>query len=228
MIPIRDTAPCHSTPIITYSLIGICSFIFIMMLLIPDALSHQWITQFGMVSLRYSNGLSGYMGYPFDGYLSFITHLFLHANWQHILINMWFLWIFADTIEDSMGHISFSIFYIICGVLSALFQWYATPHLAVPLVGASGAIAGVLGAYFYTHPMARVIVWFPPLFVFHIPAIAFLGGWVILQLNDATTAALFGETANTAWWAHLGGFIAGGFLHPLFLKSTKLNEETIE
>ncbi len=172
-----------------------------------------------MVPIRYTNP---YYGLPFDGYLSFLTSLFLHGNWPHLIMNMWFLWIFGDNVEDRMGRLPFLIFYLVCGLLATFLQWLFDPNLAIPVVGASGAIAGVLAAYFFLYPLERVVVWVPILFlpiVIHVPAIAFLGLWVLIQLHSATTAMLFGGVAvDVAWWAHLGGFITGSVLYRLFLR----------
>ena len=215
MIPIRDTAPCNSTPYITWFIMAICIGVFIGMKLMPDQLAISLLNKYGMVPARYS-GVS--VNLPFDGYLSFITNLFLHATWIHLVVNMWFMWIFADNIEDRMGHFPFLLFYLICGVFATLLQWYFDPTLDIPVIGASGAIAAVLAAYFFLYPLERVVVFFPPL-LFHVPAIAFLGLWVLLQLHNATTAIIFEDTPITvAWWAHLGGFLTGGALYRLFIK----------
>ncbi|MGZ8919218.1 MAG: rhomboid family intramembrane serine protease, partial [Methylobacter sp.] len=162
MIPIRDTAPCNSKPFVTWGLIAICVIIFVVMQLIPLQLSYRLVNLYGMVPVRYSNpqwAVSS--GMPYDGYLSFLTSLFLHGNWPHLIINMWFLWIFADSVEDRMGHLRFLIFYLVCGLLATILQWYFDPTLAIPVVGASGAIAGVLAAYFFLYPLERVVVWVP-------------------------------------------------------------------
>ena len=189
------------------------------MQLMPDQLSLRLINLYGMVPIRYTNP---YYGLPFDGYLSFLTSLFLHGNWPHLIMNMWFLWIFGDNVEDRMGRLPFLMFYLICGLLATFLQWFFDPMLTIPVVGASGAIAGVLAAYFFLYPLERVVVWVPILFlpiVVHVPAIAFLGLWVLIQLHSATTAMLFEGTAvDVAWWAHLGGFIAGSVLYRLFLR----------
>jgi membrane associated rhomboid family serine protease len=138
-------------------------------------------------------------------------------------MNMWFLWIFGDNVEDRMGRLPFLMFYLICGLLATFLQWIFDPNLAIPVVGASGAIAGILAAYFFLYPLERVVVWIPILFlpiVIHVPAIAFLGLWVMVQLHSATTSVLFDDVAaaDVAWWAHLGGFIAGSILYRLFLR----------
>jgi len=162
------------------------------------------------------------MGYPVDYYLSFVSNLFLHGGWWHLIMNMWFLWIFADNIEDRMGHGRFIVFYLLCGFIATAVQWFYTPQLVVPVVGASGAIAGVLGAYFFLYPYAKIVLWIPilflPIFV-EVPAIAFIGVWVIFQMSKATTAILFYEGASdVALWAHLGGFVAGFLLFRYFLR----------
>jgi len=141
---------------------------------------------------------------------------------------MVFMWIFADNIEDLMGHKRFLVFYLLCGLLATSAQWYFSQNLVVPVVGASGAIAGVLGAYFFRFPYARVVILVPILFFplfFEIPAIAFLGLWVIMQLQEVSTAAMFGTASGSAWWAHIGGFAVGALLHPLFLDKVKEVEE---
>ena len=230
MIPIRDTAPCNTTPIVTWTIMAICIAIFLLMQFLPEETQRQIVYLYGMVPIRYSNPQWAYsFGLPPDGYLSFLTSLFLHGGWGHIIMNMLFMWIFADNIEDIMGHYRFLAFYIICGLLATYIQWRFDPTMTIPVVGASGAVAGVLGAYFFQFPYARVIIMIPiiffPLF-FEIPAIAFLGVWVILQLHKATTAALFSDViVDVAWWAHLGGFLAGAFLHPLFLKHKQIIDQ---
>jgi membrane associated rhomboid family serine protease len=139
-------------------------------------------------------------------------------------MNMWFLYIFGDNIEDLMGRPRFLVFYLLCGLLATVLQWYFDPTLTVPVVGASGAIAGVLGAYFFLYPMERVVLWVPILIIpviVQVPAIAFLGLWIMLQLHDATQSMIFGGAAGVAWWAHLGGFIAGAALYRFFIKEPK-------
>lgn len=225
MIPIRDTAPCYHKPLVTWGLIAICSCIFIVMqLAMPVELSTRLINQYGMIPLRYANpSWATEQGLPFDYYLSFLSNLFLHANWGHLLINVWFLWVFAGGIEDRMGRLPFLIFYLLCGIFASLIQWYSNPIVDIPVVGASGAIAGILAAYFFIYPLERVVLWLPPFFLIHVPAIMFLGIWVIIQLNDATTSVA--GTGDVAWWAHLGGFIGGSILYRLFIKEPLLETE---
>ena len=223
MIPIRDTAPCYSTPYVTWALMFICISLFLLLEISHDQIHHYVIYIFGMVPARYTNPEWAIaMGYPVDYHLSFITNLFLHGGWLHLIMNMWFLWIFADNIEDRMGHGRFIVFYLICGFIASTIQWLYTPELVVPVVGASGAIAGVLGAYFFLYPYAKIVLWIPILFLpifIEVPAIAFIGIWVIFQMSKATTAIMFYEGASdVALWAHLGGFIAGFLLFRFFLR----------
>lgn len=222
MIPIRDSIPCNTTPYVTWGIMAICIGVYLLMLLMPDSMAQHFLYRYGMVPLRYTNPTwSQHFGLPPDYYFSFLSSLFLHGGWLHLLVNMMFMWIFADNIEDLMGHKRFAAFYLICGLLATYAQWYFSQNLIVPVVGASGAIAGVLGAYFFRFPYARVVIMVPILFFpffFEIPAIAFLGLWVILQLQELTTASLFpGMGGNSAWYAHLGGFVVGALIHPLFI-----------
>ncbi len=186
----------------------------------------QIIYQFGMVPIRYTNPQwSLAFGLPPDYCLSFLTSLFLHGGWFHLLLNVWFMYIFANHIEDRMGHVKFLFFYLICGLLATYLQWYFEPELVIPVVGASGAIAGVLGAYFVMSPFARVVIWVPLFFLpifFQVPAIAFLGFWVIIQIQNATSTVLFENVATgVAWWSHLGGFIMGVILHRFFISDSQ-------
>ena len=213
MIPIRDNIPSHSKPYVTWALMAINTLIFLVTLILPEASIRNIMFLYGMVSYRYSHPEWAYeTGFPDDAYLSFLTNMFLHGGWFHLIMNMIFMWIFADNIEDRFGHGRFLIFYLFCGILASISQFYFMPELVVPVVGASGAIAGVMGAYFMLYPYARIVLWVPffiPIF-FEIPAIAFLGLWVIIQLHEATTSIVAEPSfINVAWWAHIGGFIAG-------------------
>ncbi len=229
MIPIRDTAPCYSKPLVTWGIMAVCIVVFVAMYFMPDAQSLRLINLYGMVPVRYSHGWANYNGMPFDGYLSFVTNLFLHASWWHLTMNMWFMWIFADNVEDRMGRLPFLIFYLVCGLFATILQWYFDPKLTIPVVGASGAIAGVLAAYFFLYPLERVVVWVPLFFlpiVIHVPAIAFLGLWIMFQLHNATTSIIFDNVpVDVAWWAHLGGFIAGSLLYRFFVRKEAYQEK---
>jgi len=143
----------------------------------------------------------------------FITSMFLHGGWFHLIGNMWYLWIFGDSVEDKMGRGRFVLFYLLCGLGAAIGQVSAAPASTVPIIGASGAIAGILGGYFLLFPQSRVLTLIP-LFIFitmvEIPAVLFLGFWFVIQfLNGTVTGA---DSGGVAWWAHVGGFATGMFL----------------
>jgi membrane associated rhomboid family serine protease len=171
------------------------------------------IYHFGVVPLRFDHILAAWPASSLTGlFLPILTSMFLHASWLHLIGNMWFLWIFGDNIEDYLGHFSYLLFYLVCGVAAAITHILLNAGSRLPSVGASGAIAGVMGAYFVLYPKARVMMWFPPIFFFHLPAWLVLGYWFFMQfLSGAATS--IAETSQTnggiAFWAHVGGFVAG-------------------
>jgi membrane associated rhomboid family serine protease len=211
MIPIRDDQPRFSTPYVTYFLIGLNLFIFFFeAALAPDSLE-ALIRQFGLIPVHVTRLLAAPVN-PLVALLPILTSMFLHGSWLHVLGNMWFLWIFGDNIEDYLGHFKYLVFYLLSGVVAALAQIALTPNSRVPTVGASGAIAGVLGAYFILYPRARVLNWFPPVFFFHLPAWVMLGYWFLVQfLSGAATSVAYSSNTQggIAFWAHVGGFVAG-------------------
>jgi len=145
--------------------------------------------------------------------------MFLHAGWMHVLGNMWFLYIFGDNIEDYLGHFTYLVFYVLCGLFAMATQVAMYPHSNLPTVGASGAIAGVLGAYFISYPRARVLTWFF-VFVFYVPAWIMLGYWFVLQFMAGAVTLSVARTGKdvggVAVWAHVGGFVAGLIMIKLF------------
>jgi membrane associated rhomboid family serine protease len=149
--------------------------------------------------------------------------MFLHGGWLHVIGNMWMLWIFGDNVEDRMGPLRFIAFYLICGVIAAVVHVATNSGSQFPTVGASGALAGVLGAYFLMFPASRVIVLLPVLFIplfFELPAVIYLGLWFMIQFLSGTASVAAGSEAaagGIAWWAHIGGFLAGILLYRLFL-----------
>jgi membrane associated rhomboid family serine protease len=156
------------------------------------------------------------------------TSMFLHGSWMHLLGNMWFLWIFGNNIEDAMGRFRFVIFYLLCGLAAALAQVFMNPHSVVPMVGASGAISGVMGAYLILYPRVRVFVMVPIGFILQsiaLPAWTMLLYWLALQLISGVADA-GRETGGVAFWAHVGGFVAGIVLVKLFARSDYLAEHT--
>ena len=201
-------------PLVTRALILINALVFCYELALPDKSLEGLFYLFGIVPARFTEpGWAAAAGFPAGGYWVFLTHQFLHGGWLHILSNMWALWIFGDKVEDALGRLRYGVFYLVCGVLAGLTQTLAEPHLHVPLLGASGAIAGVLGAYFLLYPKARVVVPVPLFFVprfLEVPAVLYLGLWFVSQLFNGTLALASPEDAGgIAFWAHVGGFAAG-------------------
>lgn len=221
MIPYRDDIPCEHPAVITWTLIAVNSVIFLYMIWLPYEGLNSLYYQYGLVPIRYTQPEWAHLaGFPTDYYFSFLSSLFLHASWTHILLNMWMLWIFGDNIEDRMGPARFLMFFLICGVAAGATHMLSNSTSPIATVGASGAIAGVLGAYYLLFPFARIVIWIPltPIF-FPIPAIAFLGFWVIIQIGAATAPASGQDYADVAWWGHLGGFFAGLAIYRFFLRS---------
>jgi hypothetical protein len=216
MIPLRDDKPSFSTPFINYFLIGLNLLVYLWELAVgmnsPFALN-AFVTQFGIVPQHTIAVLSGHSyDNPATAILPFFTSMFLHSGFWHVALNMLCLWIFGDNVEDYLGHFRYLLFYLGNGMIAAAAQILLNPNSAAPMVGASGAIAGVMGAYFILYPRARVLVWFPPIFFFYIPAWLMLGGWFLIQfLNGAANsiAAKSESMGGIAFWAHVGGFVAG-------------------
>jgi len=224
MIPVKNNIPLHTRPYITWALIFSNTAIFTVMFVLPVQVNNYVLYLYGMVAARYSfPEWALKSGFPDDSYFSFFSSMFLHGDVVHLLINLVFLWIFAGNIEERMGRFRFSFFYVLCGLVAAFLQYYFNPSSTLPMVGASGAIAGILGAFFLLYPYARIKLWVPLFFLpifFEIPAIAFLGLWVMYQIYEATFGLVTQEPtlSTVAWWTHLGGFIAGLLLHTFFLK----------
>jgi membrane associated rhomboid family serine protease len=223
MFPLRDSVPTRSVPVVTRTLILINVLVFFIELALPQEALEQVFYLFGIVSARFTHpDWAASVGFPVDTYWPLLTHQFLHGGWLHIISNMWTLWIFGDNVEDRMGPVRFGMFYLLCGVLAGLTQLLSSPHSTMPSVGASGAIAGVLGAYFLLFPTARLVVMIPILFFpffFEIPAVLYLGVWFLSQLFSGTLALASPErVGGIAWWAHIGGFAGGMLLFRLFVR----------
>jgi membrane associated rhomboid family serine protease len=218
MIPLSDDNPSELHPVVTVNVIGICTLVFL------------WELQHGPkagAALLYSYGLIpsvlfGSHSLPpkiavVPPVLTIFTSMFFHAGWLHLIGNMLYLWIFGDNVEDAMGHVRFALFYLLCGLVAALAQALPDPHSTLPMVGASGAISGVLGAYLLLYPRARVLVVIPLGFLFptaRLPAAAVLLLWFALQFVSNLIAA--GSDGGVAFRAHIGGFVAGMMLVMLF------------
>jgi membrane associated rhomboid family serine protease len=217
MIPIRDDAPRLGFPFVTLCLIcvNVAVFLYQFSLYVESPhVAEAFVETLGTIPLRTTRALAGQ--YPvFEGLLPVFTSMFLHGGWMHLIGNMWFLWIFGDNVEDELGHGFYVVFYIACGLLAAAAQILADPYSTVPAGGASGAISGVMGAYVVRFPWARIVVLLP-LFIFfttiEVPALLMLVYWFLIQFFSG--AASFGQqaTGGVAWWAHIGGFVAGAIL----------------
>jgi membrane associated rhomboid family serine protease len=213
MIPIRDTVPRKTVPVVTWSLIAINVAVFVWELSLGPALGGE-IARLSFQPARFFGAGPQADLDAVSRLLPLITSQFLHGGWLHLAGNMIFLAIFGDNVEDALGHILFVLFYLFCGAAACLTQGFSQPASTVPMVGASGAIAGVLGAFFLLFPTARVLTLFI-LFVFfpvvEIPAFFFLLYWFLLQfVSGARLFGLAGAAADgVAWWAHVGGFAAG-------------------
>lgn len=220
MLPIKDTVPNRSFPGTTWSLILLCGIVFFFETTLPEDVLKEFIMLFGIVPVEYTRYHRH--GLPLIDYLSFLTTMFLHGGWLHFLGNMWFLKIFGSKVEDGMGHGRFLAFYLISGVLASMFYIFLSPRSSMPVIGASGAIAGVMGAYYVMYPRARILTLIPILIIpwfIELPAVLFLGWWFLLQLFSGTVAQVLPKTGGeVAWWGHVGGFIAGILLVPLFKK----------
>src|SRR5271167_3632112 len=181
MIPLSDDAPRFSTPFVTYFIIALNTLIFVFELSVGaqgQRALNSLIYHFGVVPIHFERALTGGAAPSLSGlFLPILTAMFLHGSWLHVIGNMWFLWIFGDNIEDYLGHFRYLLFYLLSGLGAAFAQIVLNPHSRVPTVGASGAIAGVLGAYFLLYPKAKVLIWFPIFFLFYLPAWVTLGYW---------------------------------------------------
>ncbi|HYR96333.1 MAG TPA: rhomboid family intramembrane serine protease [Candidatus Binatus sp.] len=213
MIPLRDTIPARSYPFVTVALIVANVAVFLHELSLGPYLE-QFIYAFGFVPARYHYLKVVAPGSVLARLAPIVTSMFLHGGWLHLIGNMWILWIFGDNVEDRLGKARYLGFYLACGVAAAYTHYWMQPLSDMPTVGASGAIAGVMGGYFVLFPQARVLTLVPILFypvILFVPAVTFLGLWFFLQLFNGTFAVATADmlAGGVAWWAHVGGFVAG-------------------
>jgi membrane associated rhomboid family serine protease len=224
MLPIKDDQPSYSTPYVTWFLIALNLLIYLFQFYLQVTLEprsyESFVREFGEVPAYLAAFLGGSHKYSLPQVaVPFFTSMFLHGSWMHVIGNMWFLYIFGDNVEDYLGHFKFLGFYLVSGLLAMTTQVAIYPHSNVPTVGASGAIAGVLGAYFILYPRARVLTWFF-VFVLYLPAWVVLGEWFVLQFMagaaSLSTAQMGRDVGGVAVWAHVGGFVAGVVMVKLF------------
>jgi membrane associated rhomboid family serine protease len=201
MIPLRDVIPSRTTPYITVTLIVLNAMAWLFEVTLPEDVLREFLTVYGVVP-------------AFFAWPTLITSMFLHGSWMHIIGNMWYLWIFGDNVEDRLGHGRFVAFYLLCGIAAALGQILMDPASTLPTIGASGAIAGVMGAYFVLYPQSRVLTLIPWIFlqIIEVPAIVLLGFWFLMQLFSAGTIAVTAAShgsGGVAFAAHVAGFVVG-------------------
>ncbi len=222
MFPVRDTIPSRTYPVMTLTIILTNAAMFMFELGLSEDQLKNFFSLFGFIPARYSHYTwAAVTEFP-TGYWPFFTSMFLHGGWLHIIFNMWSLWIFGDNVEDRMGHVGFLVFYILCGIAAGVMHLFTSIGSTIPTVGASGAIAGVMGAYLLLYPYARIIamvpVFFYPVFI-EVPAVIFIGLWLYSQLfSGVASLAATTQVGGIAWWAHVGGFMAGAVLTPFFIK----------
>jgi membrane associated rhomboid family serine protease len=237
MIPLYDSIPSRTFPLVNYAMIGICTLVFLAQLgnqadgratlverlgMIPARVvdPDEPITRLERVALmdRFGRVVQvvdrprQLQAPPFNPWWTLLTCIFLHGGWMHFLGNMWFLFIFGDNVEDRLGHVGYLLFYLISGVAASAVHLLSDPASQIPTIGASGAIASVMGAYLLLYPRATVVSLIPIVFIFQIlvlPAPVFLGIWFFLQFFQGIGAIGSLQTAGVAWWAHIGGFVFG-------------------
>lgn len=215
MFPLRDSTPSKNVPYLTIGLIIINLLIFFFELSLDNRSLNRLLMEYGLIPVLISE-----QSYSLAAYSPLVTSMFLHGSWMHVIGNMWSLWLFGDNLEDNMGPWRFLVFYLICGLVAGFTHYLINPQSTVPVVGASGAVAGVMGAYFLMFRDARVLTYIPPIFIFPLPAWIFLGFWALSQVWYVVS----GSGQSIAFWAHIGGFIAGMVIYRWFLRTDPENE----
>ncbi|MQA30108.1 MAG: rhomboid family intramembrane serine protease [Luteitalea sp.] len=201
MIPLRDVIPSRTTPYVTVTIIILNALAWFFELALPRDVLPVFLQFYGVVPADFSAP-------------TLVTSMFLHGGWSHVIGNMWYLWIFGDNVEDRLGHGRFLFFYLLCGIGAAFGQITIDPQSTLPVIGASGAIAGVMGAYFVLYPRSRVLTLIPLIIwweIIELPAILLLGFWFVMQLFSAGSVAITASThgGGVAFMAHVAGFVMG-------------------
>ncbi len=214
MIPLRDTNPSSSFPLVTVSIIVVNTLVFLYETGLGRALD-RFILVYGFVPAVYFH-VSHVEPWNLPArFVPMVSSMFLHGGWMHLIGNMWTLWIFGDNVEDRLGKGRYLLYYFVCGVVACYVHYLTGPRSGVPVVGASGAIAGVMGGYLILFPRARIVT-LVPIFIFlqiiTVPAVFFLAFWFLLQLLNGTVASAASFGGGVAWWAHVGGFTAGALM----------------
>lgn len=213
MIPLKDTIRSRHLPVMTWLIIGANILVFAFQLTLSDAQLQTFVNNFALVPAAWQTQ-------PVWFVVTMFTSMFMHGGWMHIIGNMWILFIFGDNVEDRMGPFGFLVFYLLGGLSAGLLQVLVEPSSMVPTLGASGAIAGVMGAYMVLYPRARVVTLIP-LFIFfttiNVPAVLYLGFWFFSQFFSGLSVLGNVSVGGVAWWAHIGGFIFGALMVRKFL-----------
>jgi membrane associated rhomboid family serine protease len=216
MFPLKDTIPSKSLPIVNWWIIVLCLGAFLYECTLSGTDIESFLSTYGVVPVVFLSNIGG------QQISTLFSSMFLHAGWGHVLGNMWFLYIFGDNVEDRMGHVIYPLFYLFTGLCAAATQILVSPQSNVAMVGASGAISGVLGAYFVFYPGARVLSLVPAGLAtrtFEVPAFIFLGFWFLMQLLPGVSSLTLtsnNEVGGVAFWAHVGGFASGWILARFF------------
>lgn len=212
MIPLKDTTPRRSVPIVTLLLIAVNVVVFAYQILLPPAAGEAFVRTYALVPSKIPLALGGRHYSLQEAFLPLFTSMFLHGGFLHILGNMWFLWIFGGNVEDRLGSFPYLIFYLVCGIGSGVSQLLFSWGSRIPSLGASGAISGVLGAYLVFFPGSRILTLIPLFIIFftaRIPAIIFIGLWFLGQFLSGVGSLGATNSGGIAWWAHIGGFLIG-------------------
>lgn len=221
LVPLRDDNPIRCTPFVVYGLIGLNLAMFMVRITLSPQGQNQLFRDWGMVPAQITASFQGHLEAPLHAWVTLLSSPFLHGGFFHLGGNLLYLWIFGRSLEDQLGHLKFLIFYLGCGVLAGLTQWAMDPTATMPTIGASGAIAGVMGAYLRRFPKTQILVLLPLIILFttiRIPALVFLGIWfaqqAIFSLATLSDQVNLGSS-GVAYWAHSGGFIFGLMLGPM-------------
>ncbi len=242
MFPLRDSIPSSTLPFVNYGIVALCTLAFLTQLSGGDE-GERIVEQYGMVPARLTRPDEAAVMIVREAvetpsgvfvrerernlapsaipvWLTLITCMFLHGGWMHFIGNMWFLIIFGDNVEDRFGHIGYALMYLGTGVVAGLSHLVTNAYSPTPTIGASGAIAGVMGAYLVLYPHSRVQSFIPPLFMFVLPAPLFLGIWFVMQTVSGLSSMQDAQSVGVAWWAHVGGFVAGALLGLVIRQTT--------
>ena len=225
MFPLKNLSPRLTFPVMTVLLIIANILVFLYQVSLPLRAAEAFVNLYGMVPARVVLALAGQHHVTFEqAFIPLFTSMFLHGGWLHILGNMWFLWIFGGQVEDRLGHFTYLVFYLICGLGSGVAQLAFSWGSKIPAIGASGAIAGVLGAYIVFFPSSRILT-LVPLFIIwftaQIPALVFIGLWFLIQFLSGISSVGAASMGGVAWWAHVGGFLLGVLIAQFYRVSAR-------